>query len=100
MADPGRLATLLANHHQIGEDHGGLLLHHAPFDISLRIGASMPTQHIDVFHHSPFTPREKAQDLTPLSTVSPRQDQHLIIFLDVQHIAFVLSLFSVFYFYA
>ncbi len=92
MADPGRFATLPANHHQIGEDHGGLLLHNAAFDIFLRIGTSMLTQHIDVFHHSPFTPRVKAQDLTPLSTVFPRQNQHLIIFLDVQHVAFVFSL--------
>ncbi len=97
MPDPGRLATLPANHHQIREVYGRLLLHNAPFDISLRIGAGMPTQHIDVLHHSPVTPRVEAQDLTPLSAVSPRQDQHLIIFLDVQHMGFVLSLFSSFY---
>ena len=83
MADPGGLATLPANHHQIGEAHGGLLLHYAPLDIFLRIGASVPTQHIDAFHHSPVTSRGKAQDLTPLSTVFPRQNQHLIIFFDV-----------------
>ncbi len=60
MADPGRLATLPANHHQIGEVYGGLLLHNAPFDIFLRIRTSMPTQHIDVFHHCPLPPRVEA----------------------------------------
>ncbi len=97
MPDPGRLVTLPANHHQIGEVYGGFLFHNTPFDILLRIGASMLTQHIDFLHHSPVTPRVNAQDLTLLSTVSPRQDQHLIIFLDVQHIGFVLSLFSISY---
>ena len=42
-------------------------------------------------------PRVKAQDLALLSTISPRENQHLIIFLDVQHIGFVLSLFSISY---
>ncbi len=96
MPDPGRLATLPANHHQIGEVYGGLLLHNAPFDIFLRIRTSMPTQHIDVFHHCPLPPRVEAQDLTLLSTVSPRENQHLIIFLDVQHIGFVVSRSSIF----
>ena len=97
MPDPGRLATLPANHHQIGEVYRGFLFHNAPFDIPLRIGASMLMQHIDFLHHSPGTPRENAQDLTLLSTVSPRQNQHLIVFLDVQHIGFVLSLSSISY---
>ena len=97
MPDPGRLATLPANHHQIGEVYRGFLFHNAPFDISLRIGASMLMQHIDFLHHSPLTPRIKAQDLTLLSSISPRENQHLIIFLDVQHIGFVLSLSSISY---
>jgi hypothetical protein len=83
MANPARLATLLANHHQIREVHRGLSLHNAAFDILLRIRASMLTQHIDVFHHSPFTPRGKAQDLTSLSTIFPRQNEYFVIFLDV-----------------
>ncbi len=83
MADPGRFATLPANHHQIGEAHGRFSLHNAPFDISLRIGASMLAQHIDVFHYSSFTPRGKAQDLTSLSTIFPRQNEYFVIFLDV-----------------
>jgi hypothetical protein len=57
----------------------------------------MLTQHIDFLHHSPVTPRVKAQNLTLLSTISPRENQHLIIFLDVQHIGFVLSLFAISY---
>ena len=83
MPDPGRLVTLPANHHQIGKAQRGFSLYNSPLKILLGIGTSMPFKHVKILNHSPLPTLGNAQDLSPLSTVFPGQNNNLIISLDM-----------------
>src|SRR6185503_15572542 len=79
VTDPAGLVTLLAQHHQIRDRDGGLLLDDPALDLLLRVRLRVPLDHVHAFDEGAVLLRVHAQDAPALSLVLACDDQDRVV---------------------